>query len=282
MTPAAAPPPSRPSRYATLLKLASGGMASVWVGTVRGGLGFRQLVAIKKPHPHLVETAERASCSPRRRSRRRSTTRTVDVRDVEVAGDEVSLVMDYVEGASLSEILGRLQSKGGRLPPCRAHLPRRARRSPRGPRTIAARPRDRDVSPQNVLVPMDRARRRRGQVSEERPLDHHGPARLAYMSPEYLPSLDRRLDRPRSRGVVSFGGPTTRTPSRTCSASRRARWGRSCPRPPPSTRSSPPPPVGAVSAPDRREPPRRVRRRAGAVRRRAFSTPRNNSGKACS
>ena len=45
-------------RYETILKLASGGMATVYVGTVRGALGFRQLVAIKKPHPHLVGNAD--------------------------------------------------------------------------------------------------------------------------------------------------------------------------------------------------------------------------------
>lgn len=87
MTPAAAPPPSRPSRYATLLKLASGGMASVWVGTVRGGLGFRQLVAIKKPHPHLVETAEHRAELLAEAALASSIhhANVVDVRDVEVA-----------------------------------------------------------------------------------------------------------------------------------------------------------------------------------------------------
>ena len=43
------------ARYEPLFKLASGGMATVFVGAARGALGFRQLVAIKRPHAHLLE-----------------------------------------------------------------------------------------------------------------------------------------------------------------------------------------------------------------------------------
>ena len=94
-------------RYETILRLAAGGMATVWIGTVRGALGFRQLVAIKKPHPHLLEDpsfrgellAEARLASMIRHAN------VVDVRDVEIDGDSISLVMDYIEGASLGELL---------------------------------------------------------------------------------------------------------------------------------------------------------------------------------
>lgn len=211
MTPAAAPPPSRPSRYATLLKLASGGMASVWVGTVRGGLGFRQLVAIKKPHPHLVETAEHRAELLAEAALASSIhhANVVDVRDVEVAGDEVSLVMDYVEGASLSEILGRLQSKGGRLPPgCAVRICLDALAGLHAAHELhddRGRPVGlvhRDVSPQNVLVGTDGiARVVDFGVAKFRKKDHSTTTgqlkgKIAYMSPEYLrnESIDRRLD----------------------------------------------------------------------------------------
>lgn len=211
MTPATAPPPSRPSRYATLLKLASGGMASVWVGTVRGGLGFRQLVAIKKPHPHLVETAEHRAELLAEAALASSIhhANVVDVRDVEVAGDEVSLVMDYVEGASLSEILGRLQSKGGRLPPgCAVRICLDALAGLHAAHELhddRGRPVGlvhRDVSPQNVLVGTDGiARVVDFGVAKFRKKDHSTTTgqlkgKIAYMSPEYLrnESIDRRLD----------------------------------------------------------------------------------------
>lgn len=211
MTPAAAPPPSRPSRYATLLKLASGGMASVWVGTVRGGLGFRQLVAIKKPHPHLVETAEHRAELLAEAALASSIhhANVVDVRDVEVAGDEVSLVMDYVEGASLSEILGRLQAKGGRLPPgCAVRICLDALAGLHAAHELhddRGRPVGlvhRDVSPQNVLVGTDGiARVVDFGVAKFRKKDHSTTTgqlkgKIAYMSPEYLrnEAIDRRLD----------------------------------------------------------------------------------------
>src|SRR3954465_14828536 len=93
--------PSSSSRYDTILKLASGGMATVWVGNVRGALGFRQLVAIKKPHPHLLEDASyrHELVTEARLASLIRHANVVDVRDVEVDGDSISLVMDYIEGA---------------------------------------------------------------------------------------------------------------------------------------------------------------------------------------
>src|SRR5579859_2897817 len=90
------------SRYETLFRLASGGMATVFVGTLRGAYGFRQLVAIRKPHAHLVaDSGFRQSLL--REARLASLihhAHVVDVRDVEVTETELSLVMAYVEVAS--------------------------------------------------------------------------------------------------------------------------------------------------------------------------------------
>lgn len=186
-------------------------MASVWVGTVRGGLGFRQLVAIKKPHPHLVETAEHRAELLAEAALASSIhhANVVDVRDVEVAGDEVSLVMDYVEGASLSEILGRLQAKGGRLPPgCAVRICLDALAGLHAAHELhddRGRPVGlvhRDVSPQNVLVGTDGiARVVDFGVAKFRKKDHSTTTgqlkgKIAYMSPEYLrnEAIDRRLD----------------------------------------------------------------------------------------
>jgi serine/threonine-protein kinase len=46
------------SRYELIAKIASGGMATVYVGRVRGAAGFWRLVAIKRAHPHLIEQRE--------------------------------------------------------------------------------------------------------------------------------------------------------------------------------------------------------------------------------
>src|SRR5689334_18611083 len=45
----------RVSRYELLVKIASGGMATVYVGRLSGAQGFSRLVAIKRAHAHLIE-----------------------------------------------------------------------------------------------------------------------------------------------------------------------------------------------------------------------------------
>ena len=109
------------------MKLAAGGMATVWIGNVRGALGFRQLVAIKKPHPHLLSdpgfrgelVAEARLASMIHHAN------VVDVRDVEIDGESISLVMDYIEGASLGDLMVASARREERLPPRGARHTRR-------------------------------------------------------------------------------------------------------------------------------------------------------------
>ena len=42
------------SRYSLALKIASGGMGTVYLGHLRGAAGFERPVAIKRAHPHLL------------------------------------------------------------------------------------------------------------------------------------------------------------------------------------------------------------------------------------
>jgi serine/threonine-protein kinase len=91
-------------RYELLLPLASGGMAIVYVGRLRGAAGFSRLVAIKRAHPHLTRD-ERFSRMLRAEAELASRIHhpcVVSVLDVEASGGELLLVMDYVEGAALS------------------------------------------------------------------------------------------------------------------------------------------------------------------------------------
>lgn len=199
------------SRYETIVKLASGGMATVWVGTVKGALGFRQLVAIKKPHPHLLaDTAYRNELVTE--ARLASLIRhanVIDVRDVEVDGEAISLVMDYIEGASLGELVVAASKRGALLSPRVAV--RIALDALAGLRAvhelIDERGRHvalvhRDISPQNIVVGVDGLARvadfgvakfsRKGVDSSEGSLK----GKLAYMAPEYLRGepIDHRFD----------------------------------------------------------------------------------------
>src|SRR5258708_37764299 len=50
--------PQRIDRYNLVAEIASGGMATVFLGSLSGGGGFRRFVAIKRLHPHLAKEQE--------------------------------------------------------------------------------------------------------------------------------------------------------------------------------------------------------------------------------
>ncbi|HZO12060.1 MAG TPA: serine/threonine-protein kinase [Polyangiaceae bacterium] len=94
------------SRYQLLVKIASGGMASVYVGRRTGAVGFQRLVAIKRAHAHLIEDASfrRSFIAEARLASKIHHPNVVGVEDVEELEGELLLVMEYVEGASLFEL----------------------------------------------------------------------------------------------------------------------------------------------------------------------------------
>jgi serine/threonine protein kinase len=199
-------------RYETLLRLAAGGMATVYVGTVRGALGFRQLVAIKKPHAHLLLDKEfrQQFVTEARLASLIHHANVVDVRDVEANDDEVSLVMDYVEGASLGELLQQQAASGPHVTPgvaVRIALDACAGlHAAHGITDERGRPLHlvhRDISPQNLLIGIDGVTRvadfgvaKFDKKSGASTTDGNLKGKLAYMAPEYLRggSIDRRLD----------------------------------------------------------------------------------------
>jgi serine/threonine-protein kinase len=113
------PPPSvqQVGRYELLLELASGGMATVYIGRQRGAAGFQRLVAIKRMHPHVSKVPELAA-SFMDEARIASLIRhpnVVNVHDVHEAEGEHLLVMDYVEGASLAAVMRGARKRRERI-----------------------------------------------------------------------------------------------------------------------------------------------------------------------
>ena len=113
------PPPSAEQigRYELLLELASGGMATVYIGRQRGAAGFQRLVAIKRMHPHVGKVPELAA-SFMDEARIASLIRhpnVVNVHDVHEADGEHLLVMDYVEGASLAAVMRGARKRRERI-----------------------------------------------------------------------------------------------------------------------------------------------------------------------
>ena len=199
-------------RYEPLLKIASGGTAAVYVGTAAGALGFRQLVAIKIPHAHLADDAafraallEEAGIAARLHH-----ANVVDVRDVEADDGGIQLVMDYVEGASLSELI-RAWSKEPPARPLAVSL-RIVLDACEGLRALHELTGDageplglvhRDISPANILVGLDGVARiadfglaKSLLAVEKATTEGTLRGKIGYMAPEYVRGkpIDHRLD----------------------------------------------------------------------------------------
>ncbi len=207
-----AAPRGLPSRYEPLAKIASGGMATVYVGASLGAAGFVHLVAIKRPHQHLVDDpgfkeallAEASVASSLRHAN------VVSVRDVEDLGESIQLIMDYVEGASLGQLLVRWSKGGTPLPSpvaVRVVLDVCAGLTAlHGLADAAGRPLlfvHRDVSPQNILVGLDGVARltdfglaKCARASDEPTTQGTLKGKLGYIAPEYVrgQKIDLRVD----------------------------------------------------------------------------------------
>jgi len=200
------------ARYETIFRVAAGGMATVYLGTVRGAFGFRQLVAIKKPHAHLLADPDyrRLLITEARLASLIHHANVVDVRDVEAEGADVSLIMDYVEGAALAELLQCARSGGPGVAPavairmvldaCAGLHAAHELIDERGRRVNLVH---RDISPQNILVGLDGVARvtdfgiaKFEQKAGATTTDGHLKGKLAYMAPEAIEgkAIDRRYD----------------------------------------------------------------------------------------
>src|ERR1051325_10864204 len=99
--------PPRPrliGRYALYGEIASGGMATVHFGRLLGPVGFSRTVAIKRLHPQFAKDPEFVAMflDEARVAARVQHPNVVSTLDVVPLEDELFLVMEYVQGESLS------------------------------------------------------------------------------------------------------------------------------------------------------------------------------------
>lgn len=94
-------------RYAVDRKIASGGMATVYLGRALGAHGFERRVAIKACHPHLLDDEARrhALVDEARVAARIRHPNVVATLDVVPRDGSLLIVMEYVEGVTLAELL---------------------------------------------------------------------------------------------------------------------------------------------------------------------------------
>jgi eukaryotic-like serine/threonine-protein kinase len=198
-------------RYALLGELASGGMATVHFGRLLGPVGFSRTVAIKRLHAQFAKDPEFVAMflDEARLAARIQHPNVVSTLDVVALEGELLLVLEYVHGEALAQLL-RTTRKAKQPLPLKIvaaiasgmlhglHAAHEAKSEHGEPLGIVHR----DMSPQNVLVGIDGSARvldfgvakAVGRVVSTREGQLKG--KLAYMSPEQVHggAVDRRTD----------------------------------------------------------------------------------------
>ena len=186
-------------RYTILGSIANGGMAQVYLARMVASAGFSRLVAIKRLHDRMSADREFLAMliDEARLTAQIRHTNVVDILDVVVRDGTFALVLEWVEGASLSALVKRAAGEPIPLPIVLAIIQgvlrglsaaHEARSEDGQPLGIVHR----DISPQNVLVGVDGIPRiidfgvakASGRLEETRPGEIRG--KYAYMAPEQL------------------------------------------------------------------------------------------------
>ncbi|GAB4210367.1 MAG: hypothetical protein OHK0013_30930 [Sandaracinaceae bacterium] len=101
-------------RYTLRYEIASGGMASVYLGRTRGPMGFDRPVAIKRIHPHLAKKREFVDMflDEARLNARINHPNVCGVFDFGEVDGTYFMAMEYLVGQPLSRVLGAAAQRG--------------------------------------------------------------------------------------------------------------------------------------------------------------------------
>jgi eukaryotic-like serine/threonine-protein kinase len=201
----------RLDRYELIGELASGGMATVFLGRLAGVGGFQRFVAIKRLHPHLASEEEfiEMFLDEARLAAGIHHPHVVPILEIGESDSGYYLVMEYIEGDTLARLMARSLARAQPIP--RGVLIRIVLDALAGlhaahelvdPSGNPVHLVHRDVSPQNVLVGVDGCSRITdfGVAHASSRLQNTRADRLkgklAYMSPEQARAgdVDQRAD----------------------------------------------------------------------------------------
>ncbi|MFY0578952.1 serine/threonine protein kinase [Cystobacter fuscus] len=105
-------------RYQLMGKLASGGMAEVYLAKAAGPMGFEKKLVVKRILPHLAEDESFIEMffAEARLVARLDHPNIVQIFDFGEADGSYFLAMEYIDGLNLRVLLKRVRAAGERLP----------------------------------------------------------------------------------------------------------------------------------------------------------------------
>jgi serine/threonine-protein kinase len=205
------PLPQRVGRYDVLARIASGGMATVYLARAHGALGFERDVALKLTHAHLRESPEFSAVllEEAKLAVRIRHSNVVPVLDVGEDPQGIFLVMEYVEGDTLAGLTRKATAAQTPLPLgvsmrvlldalAGLHATHEQRDEGGAPLDIVHR----DFSPANILVGTDGVGKLTdfGIAKAQSRVGHTATGmvkgKVSYMAPEQArgQKVDRRAD----------------------------------------------------------------------------------------
>src|ERR1043166_7487427 len=101
-------------RYELLMRVGTGGMASVWAARLRGTRGFQKMVALKTILPRFSSdpTYERLLFDEARLTAQVRHPNVAQILDLGEDNGVLFLAMEWIEGVSVSELLRSIPSRG--------------------------------------------------------------------------------------------------------------------------------------------------------------------------
>jgi len=208
MDPTALQPGYKLDRYELLCPLAYGGMASVWLARFGGRLGFERLVVVKMILPQFSQDPrfQEMFLDEARIASRIEHSNVARILDVGEHESNYFIVMEWVDGDSLSKILRAAEAKKQKVPPgialricadAAAGLHSAHDLKDRDGRSLGVV--HRDVSPQNILVSNNGSTmlidfgvaKARDRVSQDTGVGQL-KGKIRYMAPEQ--ALGRNID----------------------------------------------------------------------------------------
>ena len=110
--------PARIDRYEPLKKLATGGMAEIFLAKQSGLEGFEKVVVLKRILPHLASDDEFVSMflDEARIAAKLSHPNVVQIYDLGKADATYYIAMEYVSGRNVQHLINKQQELGGHLP----------------------------------------------------------------------------------------------------------------------------------------------------------------------